>query len=129
MPVQETAFTDLHLMGFERRLSGKTLKVQRARLQKESPSTADTNDQEALARALIGCGAVWGLLAIPFVVVALALQVTIGTWCLLAWAGAVACVGMNRWRGHQAKGLLKQVGIETSPRHVIRQQLRQTRAR
>lgn len=121
--MQGSPFAGLHLVPFEKRLSANTLRVQRAKLQKESPHTPDTNDQQALARALIGCRALWGLLGILFVGVSLAVQVTLGVWCLVPYAVVVACLGMNLWRGSQSKRLMKGIGIETSARRVIARQI------
>ena len=56
----------------------KTKHVQLQRLHQESPSTPATNEQVAVARALTGLRAIWGLLGIVFVVVGLALQLTVG---------------------------------------------------
>jgi uncharacterized membrane protein (DUF2068 family) len=101
----------LHLLGFEKRLIAKSQPIQLERLKAESQSSPETNESHALARALIGCSAAWVLIGIPVVGVSLALQLTVGLWSLLGWAGVVACVGMNIWRRQQSKRLLATMGL------------------
>lgn len=101
---------ELHLLGFEKRLVTKSQAVQLERLTAESPGTPDDNERNALARGLIGCASAWVLVGIPLVVLALALQLTVGVWALIGWVGVVACIGMNRWRVSQSKGIT--AGIE-----------------
>ena len=97
---------EFHLLGFEKQLLSKGERVQLGRLQAAYPDRPKDNERVAFARGLIACAAAWGLVGIPFFGVALALQLTVGWWCLLGWAGVVACVGMNRWRSRQSKRLL-----------------------
>lgn len=104
-------------------------RVQLERLQRECPNSSDTNEQQALALGVIGCRALWGLIALPFGVIALVVQLTAGVWCVIPWAATAVCVGMNFWRGFQSKRLLKQIGVETSTRRIVRQQVRQARGR
>ncbi len=101
----------LHLLGFEKRLVAKSQPIQLERLNRESQGSPGENESQALARALIGCRAVWGLIGIPLVGIALALQLTAGLWGLLGWASVVACIGMNLWRRQQSKRILAAVGL------------------
>jgi fatty acid desaturase len=97
----------LHLLLFEKRLVEKAQRAQLKRLQAESPRSPEENERSALARALIACRAVWGLIGILFVLLGLVLQLTAGLWCLIGWMGLVACIGMNLWRRQQSKRLLQ----------------------
>ena len=104
--VSPSAPDDLHLLGFERKLLTKTKQIQLQRLNEESPGTPGSNERQALVRALIGLRAVWGLLGIPLVGLGLALQLTVGVWCVIPYGGVVACIGMNLWRRQQSKQLM-----------------------
>lgn len=67
--------------GLKKRLVVHGKQVQLDRLQKAFPERGDANEQEALARGLIGCRTAWGIarpLINTFIAVALALQPTVG---------------------------------------------------
>ncbi len=96
----------LNLLGFEKLLVAKGRQAQLKRLEAESPTTHDENQRAALARGLAGCAALWVIVGIPIVGVALVLQLTVGWWSLIAWMGVVACFAMNRWRLRQSKRLI-----------------------
>jgi hypothetical protein len=110
--VNPSGLEHLHLLGFERKLLAKTKQSQLQRLNGESPDTPAYNERQALARALIGLRAVWGLLAIPLVGLGLALQLTVGLWCLIPYAGVILCIGMNIWRRQQSNRFM--IGNETT---------------
>ena len=103
----ETPSENLHLLFFEKRLVARAQPIQLQRLEAESPSaTPEKKNRAALARALIGCRALWGLIGIAFVALGLILQLTVGLWCLIGYAGVAGCICMNVWRIQQSKRLL-----------------------
>jgi hypothetical protein len=69
----------------------------------ESPCTPDENQRQALAKGLIGCAALWGLIGVVFVFIGVALLLIVGWPCLLAYAFVLVCFVMNRWRIGQSK--------------------------
>jgi hypothetical protein len=101
----------LHLLGFEKRLVTKIQPIQLTRLRAEAQESPEAAERTALARALIGCTALWGLIGIPIVAISVALQLTVGLWCLFGWAGVAACVAMNLWRRQQSSRLLAVRGV------------------
>jgi hypothetical protein len=94
---------ELHLLGFERRRVARVGQTQGTKLASESPDSPDENRRQALARGLIGCAALWGLIGVAFVFIGLALLRTVGWPCLFAYACVLVCVVMNRWRIRQSK--------------------------
>lgn len=95
-----------HLVGFEKSIVTSVQRVQFKRLMASFPDRTEMNEREALARGLIGCAAAWVLVGIPFVMIALVLQLTIGSWCLFSYGVVVGCVVMNCLRIRQSKRLL-----------------------
>ncbi len=94
----------LHLLNFEKRVVAKIQPRQLARFNGESESRPPgKNESLALSSTLILCAFIWQWIAIPISFIALALQITVGLWSLLGYAGVAVCLGMSRWRSQQAK--------------------------
>ena len=92
------------LLGFEKRLVARIHPIQLERLQ-HTQDSLEENERHALGMALIGCGSLWGLFGIPIFFASLALQWTVGLWCLPGYAGFVGCLGMAIWRRQQFRRL------------------------
>jgi hypothetical protein len=81
------------------------MRVQIPRLNGQSPDAPDKIEREALIFGLNACRAQWLLLGIVLAVIAVPLQLTVGLWCLVAYAAMLGCVAMSLWRRSQANRL------------------------
>jgi hypothetical protein len=93
------------LLGFEKRMVERVMRVQIPRMNREAPDTPENTEREALILGLIACRTLWLLMGIPLVALAVTLQLTAGVWCLVAYAGIAGVFAMNLWRGRQSNRL------------------------
>jgi hypothetical protein len=93
------------LLGFEQRMVERVMRVQIPRMNRHAHDTPENTEREALILGLIACRALWLLMGIPLVAIAVALQVTVGAWCLVAYAGIAGVVAMSLWRARQSNRL------------------------